>query len=90
MDAIIKHENNFNFLRRGFTTLNLKLKHIFENIDISKMGYFTNNDLINYLKKNNIYIDSLNTDLLFIRLDKNRNGKIDYKEIYDETHPLYF
>ena len=90
MDTIIKHENNFNFLRRGFTTLNLKLKHIFENIDISKMGYFTNNDLINYLKKNNIYIDSLNTDLLFIRLDKNRNGKIDYKEIYDETHPLYF
>ena len=89
MDAIIKHENNFNFLRRGFTTLNLKLNHIFENIDFLKMGYFTNNDLIVYLKKNNIYIDSLNTDLLFIRLDKNRNGKIDYKEIYDETHPLY-
>ena len=89
MDTIIKHENNFNFLRRGFTTLNIKLKHIFENIDFLRLGYFTINDLITYLKKNNNYIDSLNTDLLFIRLDKNRNGKIDYKEIYDETHPLY-
>ena len=54
-----------------------------------KMGYFTNNDLTVYLKKNKIYSNSLENDLLFIRLDKNRNGKIDYKEIYDETHPLY-
>ena len=89
MDNIIKHENNFNFLRRGFTTLNLKLKNIFENIDILKMGYFTNNDLIVYLKKNRIFNTNLDADLLFIRLDKNRNGKIDYQEIYDETHPLY-
>ena len=89
MDNIIKHENNFNFLRRGFTTLNLKLKHIFENIDILKMGYFTNSDLIVYLKKNKIFSDNLDADLLFIRLDRNRNGKIDYHEIYDETHPLY-
>ena len=89
MDAIIKYENNLNFLRRGFTTLNLKLEKIFGNIDIKKLGYFTNNDLTLYLKKNNIYTNSLETDLLFIRLDKNRNGKIDYNEIYDETHPLY-
>ena len=89
MDAIIKNENNFNFLRRGFTTLNLKLKDIFGNIDVMKMGYFTNNDLTVYLKKNKIFSNSLENDLLFIRLDKNRNGKIDYKEIYDETHPLY-
>ena len=89
MDAIIKHENNFNFLRRGFTTLNLKLENIFGNIDIMKLGYFTNNDLALYLKRNSIYTNSLEADLLFIRLDKNRNGKIDYNEIYDETHPLY-
>ena len=89
MDAIIKYENNFNFLRRGFTTLNLKLKHIFENIDIMKNGYFDSSELIAFLKRNKIYSNSLDADLLFIRLDKNRNGKIDYKEIYDETHPLY-
>ena len=89
MDAIIRYENNFNFLRRGFTTLNLKLKSIFENIDVMKIGYFTNSDLSVYLKKNKIYSNDLDKDLLFIRLDKNRNGKIDYNEIYDETHPLY-
>ena len=89
MDAIIKYENNFNFMRRGFTTLNLKLKHIFGNIDFGNKGYFDSNELNEFLKRNKIYNNSLEADLLFIRLDKNRNGKIDYKEIYDETHPLY-
>ena len=89
LDIILKHENNLNFLRRGFTTLNLKLRNIFKNIDTSKSGYFSNKDLEEYLKKKSIYNSDLNKDLLFIRLDKNRNGKIDYQEIYDETHPLY-
>ena len=89
LDLILKQENNLNFSRRGFTTLNLKLKNIFGNIDTSKNGYFSNKDLETYLKNNNIYNDDLDKDLLFIRLDKNRNGKIDYQEIYDETHPLY-
>ena len=89
MDIILKHENNINFLRRGFTTLNLKLKNIFENIDISNNGYLSNEDLEKYLKKKGIYRNDLDKELLFIRLDKNRNGKIDYQEIYDETHPLY-
>ena len=89
LDLILKQENNLNFSRRGFTTLNLKLKNIFGNIDTSKNGYFSNKDLETYLKNNNIYNDDLDKDLLFIRLDKNRNGKIDYQEVYDETHPLY-
>ena len=28
-------------------------------------------------------------DLLFIRLDKNRNGKIDFPEVEDELQTLY-
>ena len=28
-------------------------------------------------------------DLLFIRLDKNRNGKIDFREVDDEVQTLY-
>ena len=90
LDSIIKYENKFNFMRRGFTTLNLKLKKIFGKIDIGKNGYFSNDDLVVYMKKNRIFTDNKELDLLFIRLDKNRNGKIDYKEIYDETHPIYF
>ena len=78
------------FMRRGFTTLNLKLKKIFGKIDIGKNGYFSNDDLVVYMKKNRIFTDNKELDLLFIRLDQNRNGEIDYKEIYDETHPIYF
>ena len=90
LDSIIKYENKFNFMRRGFTTLNLKLKKIFGQIDMGKNGFFSNDDLVVYMKKNRIFTDNKELDLLFIRLDKNRNGKIDYKEIYDETHPIYF
>ena len=42
--------------------------------------YFTNNGL---LDNNN------EANLLFIRLDKNRNGKIDYPEVEDEFQTLY-
>ena len=28
-------------------------------------------------------------DLLFIRLDKNRNGKIDFREVEDEIQTVY-
>ena len=89
-DAIIKYENNFNYMRRGFTTLNLKLKKIFGKIDLGKNGYFSHDDLVVYMQKNRIFTKDKELDLLFIRLDKKRNGKIDYKEIYDETHPIYF
>ena len=90
LDTIIKYENKFNFMRRGFTTLNLKLKKIFGKIDLGKNGFFSNDDLTIYMNKNRIFTDKKELDLLFIRLDKNRNGKIDFKEIYDETHPIYF
>ena len=90
LDAIIRYENKFNFMRRGFTTLNLKLKKLFGKIDTGKTGAFSNDDLVVYMKKNRIFTDNKELDLLFIRLDKNRNGKIDFKEIYDETHPVYF
>ena len=33
--------------------------------------------------------ESINVDLLFIRLDKNRNGKIDFPEVEDELQTLY-
>ena len=90
LDTIIKYENKFNFMRRGFTTLNLKLKKLFGKIDTGKTGYFSHNDLEVYMKNNRIFTDNKELNLLFIRLDKNRNGKIDFKEIYDETHPVYF
>ena len=76
-------------MRRGFTTLNLKLKKIFGKIDLGKNGFFRNDDLTIYMNKNRIFTDKKELDLLFIRLDKNRNGKIDYREVEDELQTLY-
>ena len=89
MNIIINYENKFNIMRKGFTSLNLKLKELFGVIDCSNMGFFTNNELLIYLQKKGLFTNNRDADLLFIRLDKNRNGKIDYQEIYDEFHPLY-
>ena len=58
-------------------------------IDIIDCGYFSNNDLVVYLRKNLIFITDKHADLLYIRLDKNRNGKIDYREVEDELQTVY-
>ena len=49
MKMIINYENLFNDMRKGFTSLNLKLKELFKMLDCSNLGFFTNNDLIIYL-----------------------------------------
>ena len=63
-------------MRRGFTTLNLKLKKLFGKIDTGKNGYFSNDDLVVYMKNNKIFTDNNELNLLFIRLDKNRINKM--------------
>ena len=42
-----------------------------------------------YLQRENLLSTNKDADLLFIRLDKNRNGKIDYREVDDEVQTLY-
>ena len=42
-----------------------------------------------YLQKEGLLTNDKDADLLFIRLDKNRNGKIDYREVEDEIQALY-
>ena len=86
---IINSENEINNIRRTLGTLRIKLKDIFSLVDYLKRGYFNNNDLIVYLQKEDIAYEDKDADLLFIRLDKNRNGKIDYKEVEDELQTLY-
>ena len=87
---IIDYENKFNCMKKGFNTLRLKLKDIFHLIDNFNSGSFNNDDLNIYLKKNCLFRNSKETDLLYIRLDKNRDGKIEYSEIEDELLPLLY
>ena len=87
-NLIIFSENEINNMRRSFVTLRLKLRDIFGLLDYCRNGYFTNSDLMMYLQKECLLGDPKDADLLFIRLDKNRNGKIDYREVEDEVTTL--
>jgi len=88
-NLIIELENDINNNRRLFGTLRLKLKEIFRLLDYPNRGYFNNNDLMVYLQKNGIFISNKLADLLFIRLDRSRNGNVFYKDIEDEVQTLY-
>ena len=88
-NLIIKAENTINNIRRNMGSLRIRLRDIFGLIDKMKRGYFNNNDFLLYLQQEGILYDDKDADLLFIRLDKNRNGKIDYREIEDELQTLY-
>ena len=88
-NLIISLENDINNNRKLFGTLRLKLRDIFRLVDIIDCGYFSNNDLIVHLQKNGIFSTNKDADLLFIRLDKNRNGNVYYSEIEDELQTLY-
>ena len=88
-NLIINSENQINNMRTNMGTVRIKLRDIFGLIDYSKNGFFCNNDLMNYLQKEGIIDEEKDVDLLFIRLDKNRNGKIDYREVEDELQTIY-
>ena len=62
----------------------MNLNEIFNSIDINNLGYFYEENLYNYLDKNGLIEDENDSDLLFIRFDKNRDGTVDYNEFEDE------
>ena len=88
-NLIINSENEINDMRKMFGTLRLNLRDIFALLDDGGKGYFTNEELMRYLKSHGLLSNIKAADLLFIRLDKNRNGKIDYYEVEEEMETLY-
>ena len=40
------------------------------------------------MKDNNIFVDSREFDLIFLRLNKERNGKIKFNDICNEIEPF--
>ena len=88
-NLILAAENEINNMRKLFGTLRLNLRDIFSLIDKRNLGSFTTDELIEYLENNRMMNNNRDADLLFIRLDKNRNGKIDFSEIEDEIQTLY-
>ena len=89
-NIIIKYEEEINEERKKLSHLVKKLKDIFACFDINGIGYFRYGEFINYMKDNKLFDDkNLNSDLLFIRFDKNRNGKITFEEFIDEFESIY-
>ena len=88
-NLIINFENDINNNRKLFGTLRLKLRDIFGLLDCPRRGYFTNSDLNFYLRNKCLFTTNKDADLLFIRLDKCRNGRVSYRDVEDETQTLY-
>ena len=88
-NLILNCENNINNDRKNFGNLRQKIEDILGLLDYLRRGYFTNSDLIVYLQNKKLFSSNRDADLLFIRLDKHRNGTVDYKNVADELQPLY-
>ena len=88
-NLIIDFEKEINDDRKLLVALRLKLNDIFSLLDQKRKGYVEHDELIEYFANYGILENMRDADLLFIRLDKNRNGKIDYHEIAEELPTLY-
>ncbi len=88
-NLIINAENDINNNRKLFGTLRLKLRDIFGLLDCLRRGYITNSDLVVYLRSRGLFCTNKDADLLFIRLDKGRNGKVSFRDVEDEVQTLY-
>ena len=84
LKLIISGEKKLNELREGYENIKNSLGNIFGLIDLRGAGYFYEEDLKNYLKNNGIFIDNKSSCLLFLKLDKNGDGKVDICEIEEE------
>ena len=84
LKLIISGEKKLNELKLENSNMNNSLRNIFELIDINRYGYFYENELKNYLIDNRIFIDDKSCNLLFLKLDKNRDGKVDMCEFEEE------
>ena len=82
---LIDFENKANIEKKS---LNIDFKDVFNELDTEKQGYFNFENFIDYLKGYNLIEENINPDLLYIRLDKNRNGIIDLEEFAQEMIPL--
>lgn len=87
--SILEKEREVNELRKKLVMLRVKLPQIYPQIDRLNLGYFINSDFVSFLKEKKIFSTMREADLLFIRLDRNRNGKIEEYEIKDELDPKY-
>ena len=83
---IINQEKKIESIRNEIKINKIDLKNIFNNLDKEKKGFIDFHNFISYLKENDlINNNNLKTnELLFIRFDKSREGKISMENFINE------
>ena len=87
--SIFNGEFILNKMKESFTSLKIKFNDIFQLMDPIESGYLGEKELAIFLQKNGIFNNSNDCDLVFLRLNKAKNGKIDFQEICDEIEAVY-
>ena len=83
---LIDFENRANIEKKS---LEINFKDIFNVFNNNNQDYFEFPNFIEYLNHFGLLNNqNLNPDLLYIRLDKNRNGRIDFDEFVDELQAV--
>ena len=86
---IFNGEFILNKMRESFTNLKIKFSDIFHLLDPEGNGFVDEKGLLYFMKKNGIFSSNNDCDLLFLRLNKLRNGKIDFQEMCEEIEAIY-
>lgn len=83
---LIDFENRANIEKKS---LDINFKDIFNVFNNNNQDYFEFPNFIEYLNHFGLLNNqNLNPDLLYIRMDKNRNGRIDFDEFVDELQAV--
>ena len=85
---IIQYENELNLIKKNIIRINMYLKDIFNKIDKSGLGFISDFEFLMYLRNCGINCNETEISLIFSKLDKNKNGKIELWEIEDELKSL--
>jgi len=84
---IISCEDQLNIIRENIIEAKIQIEKIFNKIDSNGLEYISDMELYLYLKNSGIDCNELQNALVFIRFDKNRDGKIQIWEIEEELTP---
>ena len=89
-EKIIVSESKIEVIRKRITKcFALNLNDVASSIDTDKKGYLDNYNIRRFIKeKINKESTNRDCDFTFIRLDRNRDGKVDYADLINETKSL--
>ena len=86
IQAMIDLENKLNKFKKENKID--EIINVLKEIDVYEKGSFDVNELIRFLKENEIYTTSKDAELLFTRLDKNERNKVSYEDVYNDLYYL--